>query len=237
MDAETEDSANDMEIRSQDDDTSAYNSAYNSTVSSPTRFSYSENSSKTLTHEPNIQKEDQEEDDYNAVLNSANDIDIHSQEDDMSAYNSAYNSTYSSPTRLSVTENTRKNPGFEPDIQKGNYDATVNSATDIEIRGQVEDVSNDDDTTSSSVHLSNIENLINNLTVEPMIQMGDQEKVDSVNDGTDIEAEVRCREEANTVNSSSSPVRFSNSENSINALKGELKIQKGDQEKANLVND
>ncbi|GKB83849.1 hypothetical protein Tco_0950744, partial [Tanacetum coccineum] len=66
-------------------------------------------------------------------------------------YNSAYNSTYSSPTRLSVTENTRKNPGFEPDIQKGNYDATVNSATDIEIRGQVEDVSNDDDTTSSSV--------------------------------------------------------------------------------------
>nr|GEV53797.1 reverse transcriptase domain-containing protein [Tanacetum cinerariifolium] len=67
--------------------------------------------------------------------------------------------------------------------------------------------------------------------------MGDQEKVDSVNDGTDIEAEVRCREEANTANSSSSPVRLSNSENSINALTGELKIQKGDQEKANLVND
>ncbi|GJV65729.1 ankyrin repeat-containing protein [Tanacetum coccineum] len=49
-----------------------------------------------------------------------------------------------------------------------------------------------------------------------------QEKVDSVNDGTDIEAEVRCREEANTVNSSSSPVRLSNSENSINALKVHL---------------
>nr|GEV53796.1 DEP domain-containing protein [Tanacetum cinerariifolium] len=223
MDAETEDSANDMEIRSQDDDTSAYNSAYNSTVSSPTRFSYSENSSKTLTHEPNIQK-DQEKDDYNAVLNSANDIDIHSQEDDMSAYNSAYNSTYSSPTRLSVTENTRKTPGFEPDIQKGNYDATLNSATDIEIRGQVEDVSNDNDTTSSSVHLSNIENLINNLTVEPMIQMGDQEKVDSVNDGTDIEAEV-------------SSVPLSDSENVIKPFTGEPDAQKEDREIDNSVYD
>ncbi|PWA36438.1 DEP domain-containing protein [Artemisia annua] len=234
MDAEMEDSANDMDMRSQDDDTSAYNSAFNSTVSSPTQFSYSENSSITLTHEPNIQKGGLEKDDYDAVPNSANDIDIRSQEDNMSAYNSAYNSTYSSPTRLSVTENTRKNPGFEPDILKGNYDATLSSATDIEIRCHVEDVSNDDGTTSSSVHLSNIENLINNLTAEPVIQKGDQEKVNSVKDGTDTEAEVRHREEANdTANSSSSPVRLSNSENLINALTGELKIQKGDQEKAN----
>nr|GEU56052.1 DEP domain-containing protein [Tanacetum cinerariifolium] len=42
MDAETEDFANDMEIRIQDDDTSAYNSAYDSRVSSLTRFSYLE---------------------------------------------------------------------------------------------------------------------------------------------------------------------------------------------------
>lgn len=172
------------------------------------------------------------------VLNSANDIDIHSQEDDMSAYNGAYNSTYSSPTWLSVTENTRKNPGFEPDIQKGNYDATLNAATDIEIWGQVEDVSNDDDTTSSQVHLSNIKNLINNLTAEPNIQKGDKEKCNLVNDGTDIEVEVRCREEANnTANNSSSPVRLSNSEILIIALIGEPKIQKGNQEKANSVDD
>lgn len=52
MDAEMEDSANDMEIRSQDDDTSAYNSTYNGTVSSPIQFSYYKNLSKTLTHEP-----------------------------------------------------------------------------------------------------------------------------------------------------------------------------------------
>ncbi|PWA62733.1 hypothetical protein CTI12_AA360010 [Artemisia annua] len=71
--------------------------------------------------------------DYDVVLNSTNDIDIHSQEDDMSAYNNAYNSTYSSPTRLSVSENTRKNPVFQPDIQKGSSISGEASVTFIDV--------------------------------------------------------------------------------------------------------
>ncbi|KAI3685412.1 hypothetical protein L6452_34654 [Arctium lappa] len=123
------------------------------------------------------------------IEDTATDMEARGQKED----DSTHSSTSSSPVQLSNSKNSINTLTGEPDIQKEDQekDNSINdtildsTTTDIEIRGQEEDNSTDNSTSSSPERLSNSENSVADAcTSEPDIQKEDQEKYNSINKPT-----------------------------------------------------
>ncbi|KAL8252769.1 hypothetical protein R6Q59_036462 [Mikania micrantha] len=116
-------------------------------------------------------------------------------------------------------------------------------SNDMEIRSREDDKFSCNNTSSSSIGLSNSENSANTHASESDIQIKDNEKGNFVNETTSscmvTDIEIKAQEEANftTNSSSSSPARLSSSENLTNALALEPDPQKKNDEKGNIIDD
>nr|XP_043638097.1 uncharacterized protein LOC122609101 [Erigeron canadensis] len=230
MDAEMEDTIDDMEIHGQEDET------YDSSFSSPVGLSNGENLINTHAGEPDVQQEDQEKGNFindTTRSSSETDIDTRSWEEN----SSTYDSPFSSPVGLSSFDNSINTHVGETDVQIEDQ-GTGNSENDT-----TSSPTETDSSYSSPVRVSSPERSITNHTHEPGISKEDREMGNSLNDtiqnsnATDIG--IRVPEEDNSAynSSSSSPVQISMSKNAVSTLTGEPDSLKEDQENGTFLND